>query len=295
MVDSTYHGYAQLEPGVTGSFYSTYFFSQSASDTTTTQTSISGGGIWAQGQVYTKADTIPTASYIYSPCGANGILNINNRIALTSTNSSAMGELTDDDPMRDGKPHDTFTFDADRGHEVTVTMTAGDFDTYLVVESPDGQEWANDDFGSTRVSQVTFNAPEAGTYTIVATAWSDSGRGRYEVRATALRAEILSTVSGRLDYQDRQLVKGEYVDTFTVQGPRDGTFYITLTPLGFSGYLRVTSPTGTETRGQYNYSEQTIRLGPFQVERGDWTVDVTTLAADEVGAYDVRVVALKGE
>ena len=206
-----------------------------------------------------------------------------------------VGELTDDDPMRDGKPHDTFTFDADRGHEVTVTMTAGDFDTYLVVESPDGQEWANDDFGSTRVSQVTFNAPEAGTYTIVATAWSDSGRGRYEVRATALRAEILSTVSGRLDYQDRQLVKGEYVDTFTVQGPRDGTFYITLTPLGFSGYLRVTSPTGTETRGQYNYSEQTIRLGPFQVERGDWTVDVTTLAADEVGAYDVRVVALEGE
>jgi len=82
---------------VTGSFYSTYFFSQSAADTTTTQTSISGGGIWAQGQVYTKADTIPTASYIYSPCGANGILNINNRIALTSTNSSAMGELTDDD------------------------------------------------------------------------------------------------------------------------------------------------------------------------------------------------------
>ncbi|KAH8908257.1 hypothetical protein BR93DRAFT_609041 [Coniochaeta sp. PMI_546] len=97
VVDSTYHGYAQLDPGVTGTFYSTYYFSQSAGDTTTTQTSISGGGIWAQGQVYTKADTIPTASYIYSPCGANGILNINNRIALTSTNSSAIGELTDDD------------------------------------------------------------------------------------------------------------------------------------------------------------------------------------------------------
>ncbi|OIW31411.1 hypothetical protein CONLIGDRAFT_653914 [Coniochaeta ligniaria NRRL 30616] len=97
VVDSTYHGYAQLDPGVTGTFYSTYYFSQSASDTTTTQTSISGGGIWAGGQVYTKADTIPTASYIYSPCGANGILNINNRIALTSTNSSAVGELTDDD------------------------------------------------------------------------------------------------------------------------------------------------------------------------------------------------------
>lgn len=97
MLESTYHGYAQLEEGVTGTFYSTYYFSQDASATTTTQTSIVGGGIWEQGQVYTKTDQIPTASYIFSPCGANGILNINNRIALTSTNSSAIGLITDDD------------------------------------------------------------------------------------------------------------------------------------------------------------------------------------------------------
>lgn len=40
---------------------------------------------------------MPTASIIYSPCGAEGILNINNRIALTSTNSTASGQVTDDD------------------------------------------------------------------------------------------------------------------------------------------------------------------------------------------------------
>ncbi|KAK0667799.1 hypothetical protein QBC41DRAFT_395220 [Cercophora samala] len=97
VVESTYHGYAQLEKGVTGTFYSTYYFSQDASATTTTQTSIAGGGIWESGQVYTKADRIPTASFIYSPCGANGILNVNNRIALTSTNRTAIGEITNDD------------------------------------------------------------------------------------------------------------------------------------------------------------------------------------------------------
>ncbi|KAK3311589.1 uncharacterized protein B0T15DRAFT_80411 [Chaetomium strumarium] len=97
VLESTYHGYAQLEKGVTGTFYSTYYFSQDAAATTTTQTSITGGGIWEQGQVYTKSDKIPTASYIYSPCGANGILNINNRIALASSNSSASGSITDDD------------------------------------------------------------------------------------------------------------------------------------------------------------------------------------------------------
>jgi len=97
VVDSTYHGYAQLDPKVTGTFYSTYYFSQDASATTTTETTITGGGLWEAGQVYTKADSVPTASYIYSPCGANGILNVNNRIALTSTNSSQSGEVTDDD------------------------------------------------------------------------------------------------------------------------------------------------------------------------------------------------------
>ncbi|KAI1077441.1 hypothetical protein F5B20DRAFT_260700 [Whalleya microplaca] len=97
IVESTYHGYAQLEEKVTGTFYSTYYFSQDAAATTTTQTSITGGGIWEGGQVYTKQDQVPTASVIWSPCGASGILNVNNRVALTSSNSSASGQISDDD------------------------------------------------------------------------------------------------------------------------------------------------------------------------------------------------------
>ncbi|KAI0011430.1 hypothetical protein F4779DRAFT_637254 [Xylariaceae sp. FL0662B] len=97
IVESTYHGYAQLEENVTGTFYSTYYFSQDAAATTTTQTSITGGGIWEAGQVYTKQDQVPTASVIWSPCGASGILNVNNRVALTSSDSSASGQISDDD------------------------------------------------------------------------------------------------------------------------------------------------------------------------------------------------------
>lgn len=64
---------------------------------TTTQTSITGGGTWANGQVYTKQDQIPTTSVIWSPCGQTGILNVNNRIALTSSNATASGQISDDD------------------------------------------------------------------------------------------------------------------------------------------------------------------------------------------------------
>ncbi|KAK7750349.1 hypothetical protein SLS62_007757 [Diatrype stigma] len=97
VVEATYHGYAQLEEGVTGTFLSTYYFSQDAGATTTTRTSIDGGGVWALGQVYTKQDQVPTAAVIWSPCGATGLLNVNNRIALTSRNSTAFGQISDDD------------------------------------------------------------------------------------------------------------------------------------------------------------------------------------------------------
>jgi Domain of unknown function (DUF4360) len=98
VLDTVYHGYAQLDPGVTGNFFSTYYFSSDAAKTSTTQTSISGGGIWANGQVYTQQDRLPGANVVRSPCGgSSAILNINNRIALTSSDSSASGMITDDD------------------------------------------------------------------------------------------------------------------------------------------------------------------------------------------------------
>lgn len=56
-----------------------------------------GGPPLDMGQVYTKQDNVETTAVIWSPCGTTGILNINNRLSLTSTNSSAAGELSNDD------------------------------------------------------------------------------------------------------------------------------------------------------------------------------------------------------
>ena len=203
------------------------------------------------------------------------------------------GVLDDNDAMREGKPADSYTFDVREGTEVTVTMTAEDFDTYLVVRAPGGQEWTNDDFGSTRTSQVSFTPAARGRYTLLATAFSTDGRGAYEVRVRAVAATVVSTTSGRLDYQDMQQIKGEFYDTLTLRAPTDGAFYIDLLSLGFSGFLRVTSPSGTRTSAQQQYgAEIPIRVGPFQGERGTWTVDVTTQGPGQVGAYDVRVITL---
>jgi hypothetical protein len=47
--------------------------------------------------MYTKEDKIENAAVVWSPCGANGILNVNNRIALTSNTDSGSGEISNDD------------------------------------------------------------------------------------------------------------------------------------------------------------------------------------------------------
>jgi len=96
VTDAVYHGYARLDASVTGNFLSTYYFSQSASQTCTTKSSISGAA-WLAGDVYTKHDQVETTATIWSPCGATGLLNVNNRIALVSTTTSGTGEVSNDD------------------------------------------------------------------------------------------------------------------------------------------------------------------------------------------------------
>jgi len=97
IVEATYHGFARLDAGVRGEFLTSYYFSQDASKTSTTKMVATGGGALLTGQVYTKSDTVETASTIWSPCGSEGLLNINNRISLTSTDPKASGELSNDD------------------------------------------------------------------------------------------------------------------------------------------------------------------------------------------------------
>ena len=45
---------------------------------------------------YLKHDTADSTSVVWSPCGAEGMLNINSQIRLAATNTSATGLLTTD-------------------------------------------------------------------------------------------------------------------------------------------------------------------------------------------------------
>lgn len=212
-------------------------------------------------------------------------------VAQPAAAQTYTGSLDDGDTTRDfGELYDAYSFDAQQGQQVTVRLEGtGGLDTYLVVRSPSGAEWTNDDFAGANVSQVDVVAGEAGTWTVWASGFNAEARGPYNLEITLGGIAEVTTVQGRLDPSDAQAIKGEFYDTLTIDAPTAGAFTVELLSYGFDGYLRVTSPNGQSWRNDDAGSTTVSRVENLVGAPGEWTVDVTTVGADEVGAYDLRV------
>jgi hypothetical protein len=167
-------------------------------------------------------------------------------------------------------------------------MTSAAFDTYLVLRSPAGMETFNDDFEGSSVSQLEFLASEAGTWTVWASSYGSDMGGAYSLEINLGGTGKLETLSGRLDPSDTVALKGEYYDTHTIDRATADPFIVELTSLGFDGYLVVTAPSGQTWRNDDAGSQTLSRIGPIQ-GTGAWRINVTSVAAEEVGAYDVRI------
>jgi len=91
VLNTEFRGYAAMDKGVTGVQEATYYFS-GATAQASTQTTFTGP---TSGD-YEIVDSIPFTSTVWSPCGAALPLNIDSQVRLSSTVSTATGELTDD-------------------------------------------------------------------------------------------------------------------------------------------------------------------------------------------------------
>jgi hypothetical protein len=96
-------------------------------------------------------------------------------------NRTDEGEIESSDPTGYHGYYEPVTFAGTAGDVVTVEMTAPEEDTYLYLLGPTGTEIAVDDDGgpglNSRIDETVL--PVNGTYTIVATTYSDSDTFRY--------------------------------------------------------------------------------------------------------------------
>lgn len=211
-------------------------------------------------------------------------------VAVAAGAQTHTGTLASGDATREGGQYvDTYTFQAQESQRVTVTMTGESFDTYLILESPSGEQVVNDDFGP-GTSQIDMLIGESGTWKAMASSYGGGESGDYELDIALGATGKTEVKEGRLDSKDTVGIKGEYYDTYTIQVKAGVEFFVELASLGFDGYLTVKSPSGQIWRNDDAGSTSLSRVGPLTGEAGDWTVYATSNGSEEVGAYDLRII-----
>ncbi len=115
------------------------------------------------------------------------------------------GRLESRDPQLEaGEFGDVYVFDGTTGQNVSVELASSEFDTYLVLLTPNGEQIDNDDHeGSTDLSRIDVTLRESGRFRIVATSYQAGESGSYQISLSSGGAEtampvVTSTGDGRI-------------------------------------------------------------------------------------------------
>ncbi len=195
------------------------------------------------------------------------------------------GELTDDDEQFDtGQRFDAYSFAAQAGQAVALTVRSKAFDSYLWLLNEDERIiTVNDDAESAAVpgkgfyvmpgrdghpgpvlflgrdlgqtSQIVFFPPVTGTYTVLAGSRDAGGEGKYSLDIATVAVpenvrsgSIADGASGELNSSDYQLSTGQYVDVYTFSGEQGQSISILLNSSSFKGLLRIFDSEGNLVR-----------------------------------------------
>ena len=92
------------------------------------------------------------------------------------------GELgKGDETLSSGEFMETYSFRGRRGMPVTIDLSSEDFDTYLILRTPSGEQQDIDDTGDSLNSRFERVLEEDGVYTVTATSYAPGMTGRYRL------------------------------------------------------------------------------------------------------------------
>jgi hypothetical protein len=88
-----------------------------------------------------------------------------------------------DERLREGEYFDEFTVEAEAGQTLIVDVRSPEFDTYLILETPTGDQERNDDWADdTMHSHIELVAPVTGTYSVLVTSFAAGEIGPYTLQ-----------------------------------------------------------------------------------------------------------------
>ena len=87
-----------------------------------------------------------------------------------------------DSTLTSGEYADSYLLTVTAGDNIVVDLTSGDFDPYLILRSPAGEQWDNDDWeGSLSHSRIEMKAAVAGTWQVTVTSYQPGETGAYAI------------------------------------------------------------------------------------------------------------------
>ena len=100
-----------------------------------------------------------------------------------NTGSTVSGSLqAGDETLQSGEFTDTYTFNWTQGQSVRVEAISSEFDTYLIVRSPSGQQQDNDDAaGGNTNAGLTVNVTQTGAWQVKVTSFQPGETGSYQL------------------------------------------------------------------------------------------------------------------
>ena len=203
------------------------------------------------------------------------------RPALTEGVVGRLG--ADDDTLTTGEWLDRFPIVVEAGQTVTIELASNDFDPYLVLKLPGGEQVDNDDWnGSRRVSRIDYRATAADTLEALVTTYAPGMTGEYAVEfSVAFPSDDLTSptdaqaLAGTIWAED---CSGQYPVRAYVRLDADGTFSRAMqTPMWFARE----TPSGAEPLVETNV--------------GRWSVEGQSLALAWTDGHAASQYALTGD
>lgn len=226
--------------------------------------------------------------------------------ALPLSEREERGSLTrDDETLSTGEYHDTYYFTGSPGQYVRIDLRSNDFDTYLILVPPKGEQEENDDGESTAHSAIDTMLAERGSFRVIVTSYEPGESGDYVLTITELDPRTIEAerdeavviqlgqqVDGVLEAGDHLLSSGEYSDAFEFDGVAGEGLRIELESTAFDTYLALITPSedaiqNDDHEGDTQRSMIELRLP----ESGRYRIVATSYEAGEAGAYSLSLAA----
>jgi S1-C subfamily serine protease len=226
-------------------------------------------------------------------------------VALNDPPLSATLEQGDNVFPMDNSLFDAYTFEGKAGQQVSIEMSSGDIDPYLILLSPSGAEVAqDDDGGGDKNAKIVVQLSESGTYTLIANSYAGGESGTYSLSLqTATGDAIVSSESartrtsilqesGELGAGDATLPNDDsFFDTYAFEGQAGQTVTITLESEEFDTYVILVGADGSAVAQNDDASEgnSNSRLRVRLPYSGRYQIIVNSYDKTGLGRYTLSV------